>query len=482
MTNETLEIDALKEKDGGGEVVQAVEELEPLGEKRIRLARQVGLVCMVTLAYVSLGAIITWPSPALSSLAENNATLVGTEVVFNSTQKDMTGSLAFVGTLLGAWLAGLAVNRLGRLISLRIIVVPYLVGWIVTALAPTTSVLLIGRFVVGLASGGTTIAGYAYVIELSDVNIRGMMATIPTMGVVLGSLYTVAFGYVLPWHYLSIVCALPPFLFLICTFFLPASPSFLVVRGRRQQAIAILTRLRGRYADVEAEVLELEHRNAVNSGTKRSSWRDMLERDVLHRMGVVITLFVLMQLCGNFVLMSYTARILEATGASMDPDAITVIAGVLRVAGTLTAILVLDVIGRRYCLIISHAINACCLILLGVYVYLAEHADPTDDTYKNLTWVPTVCVTMSLFICDVGVHPVPFIVSSEYFPTSIRAQASSVCISTGTIATFLALQLYSVMQEALTQPGLYWFYGAMSVFGVVFSFVAVIETKGKTVG
>lgn len=236
----------------------------------------------------------------------------------------------------------------------------------------------------GLASGGTTIAGYAYVIELSDVNIRGMMATIPTMGVVLGCLYTVALGYVLPWHYLSMMCGVPPFLFLISTFFLPESPSFLVVRGRRQQAIAILRRLRGKYADVEAEVAELERRNSVSSGCKSSGgWRDMLKGDVLRRMGVVITLFLLMQMCGNFVMMTYTARILQATGASMDPDAVTAIAGVLRVGGTLAAILLLDIIGRRYCLVISHAINACCLIVLGAYVYLAEHADPSDDTYKK---------------------------------------------------------------------------------------------------
>ena len=43
----------------------------------------------------------------------------------------------------------------------------------------------------------------------------------------------------------------------------------------------------------------------------------------------------------------------------------------------------------------------------------------------SLSWVPTVCVTMSLFFSDIGVHPVPYILSSEYFPTSIRSQVSN---------------------------------------------------------
>ncbi|KAG7154546.1 Facilitated trehalose transporter Tret1-like 17 [Homarus americanus] len=87
-----------------------------------------------------------------------------------------------------------------------------------------------------------------------------------------------------------------------------------------------------------------------------------------------------------------------------------------------------------------------------------------------------------LFIGDIGIHPVPYIVSSEYFPTSIRPQASSVCISAGTVITFATLQLYSPMQATLTQAGLYFFYGAVSFVGVIFSFFAVIETKGKNVG
>lgn len=46
----------------------------------------------------------------------------------------------------------------------------------------------------------------------------------------------------------------------------------------------------------------------------------------------------------------------------------------------------------------------------------------TDVLCCSLTWVPMVCVMASLFFCDMGVHPIPFIIASEYFPTNIRAQ------------------------------------------------------------
>lgn len=227
-----------------------------------------------------------------------------------------------------------------------------------------------------------TIAGYAYVVELPDTCIRGMMATLPTLGVVLGSFYTVALGYALPWHYLCLVAAIPPVLFLLTTFFLPESPSYLVIKGRRQKAIGILRNLRGKYVDVEAEVTELERMNSTSSG----GWKGLIDKDIMRRIGIVVMAFLLTQLCGNFVIMIYTARILQATGAPMNPDAITAITGVLRVGGTMAAVFLLDVLGRRYCLLISHAINATCLFVLGTYVYLAEAAGPDDETFSRLVF------------------------------------------------------------------------------------------------
>ncbi|KAG0728902.1 hypothetical protein GWK47_031486 [Chionoecetes opilio] len=70
----------------------------------------------------------------------------------------------------------------------------------------------------------------------------------------------------------------------------------------------------------------------------------------------------------------------------------------------------------------------------------------------------------------------------EYFPTSVRGQTFSVCLSSGMLFAFLALQFYSPMLAALTQPGLYWFYTAASILVVAFTFIFVEETKGKNIG
>lgn len=456
---------------------------EPKDERRRRLLKQFGLVCLAASGHFALGATLPWPSPALSSMAENNSTLVGTEITLTPAQMDMTGSLVSLGSLVGAWVAGWMVSVLGRRRSLQVISVPYLLGWLCNALSPNAPVLLTARFVLGLACGATTVAASSYIMELADASVRGMLSTMPTLGIVLGSLYTVWMGFAFPWHYLALVCAVPPALLLVVTFVLPDSPSFLVVRGRRQTAMVILKRLRGEYADVEAEVLELERRNASSSSTKGSAgWRALLKTDILKRIGVMVMLFLFQQMCGNYVFMIQTARVLAAAGAPWDPDAATVVVAGVRVAGTVVAFFLLDRAGRRYCLGASHAINASALVVLGVYVHLRENAAPDDDTYVRLNWVPLLCVVVIMFILNVGAHPVPFILATEYFPTNIRAQASSICFSSGTAFAFLALQLYTPMQTALTQAGLYWFYASISALSVAFTFAFVHETKGRAIG
>ncbi|KAK8747417.1 hypothetical protein OTU49_016802 [Cherax quadricarinatus] len=183
-----------EEKIWGGECVAPVTEdrrlvgstKEPADERRARLTKQIGLVIMGSMGHFSLGATLTWPSPALSDMATNNATLVGTQMVLSTAEMDMTGSLVSLGSLLGSWVCGWIVTRLGRLRALQMIIVPFLLGWLANAFAPNPLVLLIARFVLGMACGASSVAGTLYVIELADASVRGMMASIPTLGIVLG--------------------------------------------------------------------------------------------------------------------------------------------------------------------------------------------------------------------------------------------------------------------------------------------------------
>ncbi|KAK8388444.1 hypothetical protein O3P69_020434 [Scylla paramamosain] len=360
--------------------------------RRSRLLKQLGFAIIASLGQFSLGSSLNWPSPALSDLALNNLTWVGTELVLTPAQMEMTGSLNAVGCLLGSWTSGAMVTRLGRRRCLQIVVVPFLIGFVALALAPNSHVLLVARLLPGFGGGFSNVAASVYIAEIVDTKVRGVMGIFPSLALMFGGLFTVCVGAIVRWYHMT------------------------------------------------------------------------------------------MNFCGNYLFTVQTARVLRKTGASMDEDSGTIIVTAARIIGMLVSICFVDRMGRRAVLIASHAISSVFLIILGVYVYLVAEAPPEDTTFSKLTWVPLACVIMIMFGINLGAQLVPFLLASEYFPTSVRGQSFTVCYASGMVFSFVVLQFYFSAMDVFTQAGLYWFCAAVCFVAVVFTLIFVKETKGENIG
>lgn len=143
--------------------------------------------------------------------------------------------------------------------------------------------LVIGRFVVGLASGLVTATLPMYLSEVAPMALRGTLGVFiavgVTGGVVVGQVCSLAnvFGTEDLWHYaltaymfLILVCYLPSYLF-------PESPKFLyIVKGNRAAAKRELQRLRGKDAEelIAQEMAEMEAES--NAKVQTSSFCDVL--------------------------------------------------------------------------------------------------------------------------------------------------------------------------------------------------------------
>lgn len=127
--------------------------------------------------------------------------------------------------------------------------------------------LLLGRLLVGLASGLTTASLPMYLAEIAPLALRGTLGVFcavgVTGGVVVGQVFSLRdiFGTADSWHYalsfyivLVIVCYLPAYLY-------PESPKWLyIMRHNTEAARRELIRLRGadRLDMVEHELEEME--------------------------------------------------------------------------------------------------------------------------------------------------------------------------------------------------------------------------------
>lgn len=148
--------------------------------------------------------------------------------------------------------------------------------------------LILGRLIVGLASGLTTATLPMYLTEVAPLALRGTLGVFcavgVTGGVVVGQVFSLSnvFGTADLWHYalsfyvvLVIICYLP-------AYYYPESPKYLyIIKGDRERAYQELLRLRGPNAEAiikhEIEEMDLE----LNTKVQTSSFWSVLKDPAL---------------------------------------------------------------------------------------------------------------------------------------------------------------------------------------------------------
>jgi AAHS family benzoate transporter-like MFS transporter len=157
------------------------------------------------------------------------------------------GSYALVGVLVGALLAGTMSDVLGRRKLMLLAYAWFSIGMAITALMSTTTGFGLMRFVTGLGVGALVATTGAIVSEFAPPGKKNLCNAIVYSGVPFGSLLAALLAILLlagiGWRGMFWIGALPIVTLLPLAFFkMPESPTWLMSRGRVEQARAISER------------------------------------------------------------------------------------------------------------------------------------------------------------------------------------------------------------------------------------------------
>ncbi|XP_066947420.1 facilitated trehalose transporter Tret1-2 homolog isoform X2 [Macrobrachium rosenbergii] len=466
------------------------------------------LVIGVGVGYASSGGMmIAWPNVFAVHMSETNSTIYDTEIHFDSVQMDMISSMVFVGSMPGHLLAGWLVGTIGRRKSMIAAGIPTILGTLLVALSCNAYMLIFGRFLEGVAFGMTLISARTYIVEIAGLNSRGAASVIVNVMTQIGSLTVIGLGIVFSWYYVAFVSC-GTMLVYCCLIIpsLPESPAYLVVNSRETEALAVLLQLRGPYADIHEELRHIREMNGL-SGSKKEGFRGLLRPAYLKKLLVLFVLFFIANFSGVQVLKSNTVRMLESSSLKFDRSVSAIIVTVALFVGNFIMMLLLDKIGRRYCLISSFCLIAVAYYCLGSYNYIMDYGRLSQELeVENLppvtsnatvaydsdssvgaeisdwSWVPLACLLLAALGQSTGAGPIPYIFGSEYFPANVRSQGMSICSTMSGLQSFAVLQLFSPLQENLTSGGLYWVYAVAATIGVPYTIFFIQETSGKRVG
>ncbi|XP_012234489.1 solute carrier family 2, facilitated glucose transporter member 8 [Linepithema humile] len=429
------------------------------------------------LSILATGAMLGWTSPMLPLLESTGGPL---ESPISSEQSSWIGSLVPLGTIGGSFIGGFLGERWGRKPTLLSCLLPYLIGWILIGTAGHVAQLYVARLILGVALGFAFTIVPMYCGEIAETSIRGALGSFLQLFITIGLLYAYAIGPFVTYTVFWIVCAILPIIFFACFIMMPESPYFLLIKGRKNEAITSLAKLRSKSElavqkeadEIQEQIDELFKEEVKFSDlfTVKANFKALL---------FTCALASFQQFTGINVVLFYMQNIFIAAESSVPTEQAPIIIGAVQMLASGATPIVVDWLGRRVLLVFSGIGTTLSLCALGLYFYLkdVQHA---DDVVAQISWLPVVALVIFIATYSVGWGPLPWAVMGEMFSSNVKAKASGITVSICWFLAFLITKFSSNMDEAIGQYATFWMFAGFCVLSIIFTVLILPETKGKS--
>lgn len=419
----------------------------------------------------------TWTSPMYSKLYSNDTTVNPLGRPITKDEDSWIASLINIGAILGSIPAGLMADKIGRKMTLLCIAVPHFTAYLMFAFVSEVYLFYIGRFINGIAVG----AGYAilpmYIAEITEDSNRARLSLSLNVFWTFGNFMPYALGPYLDIKIFNLIIAAVPLIFFVTFLFVGTeSPYYLVHKGQSEKAEKIIIKLRSCSKDSAAkEILRIEDTFSRHENGKIT---DIFTKKAL-RKAMVISLMLMLfnQITGINAITYYLQPIFEASGASISADISSTIVGLCMFIFSIIATYFVEKAGKKFLLGISSFGCFLALGVLGIYFYIHDSTSlPTDKIF----WLPIAAVISYYFFYNMGLASLPWTITAELFPNSVKALSSSADTCFCWMASFFVTRYFNFLNDSIGKAGTFWIFGGASILCLIFDIVWVPETKGKS--
>ena len=398
----------------------------------------------------------------------------------NPMTEGLVASSLIFGAALGSLFAGHLADRFGRLTALKGLAILFMIGALGSTLAPDVTVMVITRFILGMAVGGASATVPMFLAEMAGPKRRGRLVSQNELMIVLGQFLAYTSNALLAyfahtphvWRYMLAIAMLPAALLYVGMHFVPKSPRWLAAKGRYDEARDVLIEIRAEPKQAEQEMKEIIRQNEIDH--EQSGWLAAFAEPWTRKLLYIgMGLGFVAQFTGVNAFMYFTPIILKSTGLGTNAAlSATIGNGVVSVIATVLGIWLVGRIGRRTMLISGLA----CVILAQISLGLVLSLVPAGLTQS---YMALGCILMFLLFMQMFIAPVYWLLMSELFPSHLRGGMTgmAVCfqwICNATVAFLfpLSLSLFGSMTFLV--------FAGINVLSLVFVCIWVPETKGKS--
>jgi SP family xylose:H+ symportor-like MFS transporter len=401
-------------------------------------------------------------------------------------------SSALIGCIIGGALGGLVSKRLGRKKGLILAGILFLISALGSSMPEMffrpigeldhtfSTIFIIYRILGGIGVGLASMLSPLYIAEIAPAKIRGRLVSYNQLAIVAGFMVVYFVNYFISkgggsdawlndvgWRWMFASEIIPVGIFLGLLFTVPDTPRSLMLRGKKEEAMQVLT-------DINGEEEATSILNEIKSSVVQNSGKLLSFGWLIIIIGVVLSIF--QQFVGINVVLYYAPEIFKKMDMSTNASLLfTIIVGIANFLFTIIAIKTVDKYGRKPLMIIGALGMAIAMFALG-FVFFSEATG----------YLALGCMMLYVASFALSWGPVTWVLLSEIFPNKIRGKAMAIAVAAQWIAnyfvslTFPMMDDNSYLTEQFNHGFAYWIYGAMSLLAMIFVWKLIPETKGKT--
>ncbi len=418
-------------------------------------------------------------------------------------------SSALLGALVGAASAGVISKSIGRKKSLLISAVLFgISAWgsgLPAILPESISLMVFFRILGGIAIGMASMNAPTYIAEIAPADKRGKLITYYQMAVVIGFFVVFLTTYVIGselteqnnidfgWRYMFWSEMIPATLFFVLLFMVPQSPRWLMIKGREDEALNVLTRIHGQEM-ADREFKEIKDSIQDEGKQKKAS---IFQKSLFPIVVIGTVLSVLQQFTGINAVLYYGADIFEQALGFGNEDVLLqqILLASVNLLFTFIAMYTVDKIGRKPLLIIGGVGMLAGFLLMGFTLYLSDYSGvnsaglPTISSTEGIISLIGILMFIGSFAMSMG--PIVWVLLAEMFPNSIRSTAMAIAVAAQWLANYFVSQSFPILVESdanrlIADGGVwnqslpYFIFSGFILFIIFFTWKWIPETKGKT--
>lgn len=439
--------------------------------------------------HIVVGMSLAYSAILLPQLEESQN--VTGSIQMTKTEGSWIASVLVIFTPAGAIVAGVIMDAIGRLNMLKLASIPCVLGNVVIAMATNVPMLLSGRILLGIGSAWATSPAIVYITEIAKADLRGSLISMAPGFASLGMVLVYLKGWFLDWRLVAWLTNIYVVVPAILIMFIPESPAWLVSKGRIEQArksLEWINRFQPQpeyksesFAEMQLAYLQKEHmikkeqeaQSLGGNGVLRKL--KMFARPTAFKPLIILTgLFFFQQFSGIYITLFYAVTFFKDIGSTINPYLASVFIGSVRFVMSIANTWFMRRFRRRTLMVVSCAGMAVCMCISALFTKWIQDGTTTH------TWVPVLMLLLYVVTSMLGLLSIPWTMTAELFPLEIRGVAHSISYSLAQLLMFASIQGYYDLTNLVGgASGLQYFFAAVSLGALLYSFIFLPETHRK---